>query len=175
MENTVKDTIETRKIAFLAADGVDGEALTQIKNALTGKGAQVDVIARHLGTLKSSDGKEITVDKSQFTVDSVVYDAVFVPGGAASIATLKGQHPVKAFLQDAFHHCKAIGASGEGVDLLKAAHLDGVDLADAKAGDKAVSSKGVVTIQRGANMASFEEDFIQAIAKHRHWEREEAE
>jgi catalase len=175
MENTVKDTIESRRIAFLAADGVDGAALTQIKNALTGKGAQVDVIARHLGTIKSSDGNEIPVDKSQFTVDSVVYDAVYIPGGAASIAALKGQHAVKAFLQDAFHHCKAIGASGEGVELLKAAHLDGVDFADAKSGDKAVGSKGVVTAASGAKLEAFEEELIKAIAKHRHWEREEAE
>ncbi len=175
MENTVKDTIKTRKIAFLVADGVNGQVVTQVKNALTSRGAQVDIVARALGTVLSLDNKEITVDKSQFTVDSVIYDAVFVPGGAASIATLKAYRPVLAFLQDAFHHCKAIGASGEGVDLLKAAHLDGVELSDAKPAAKAVVSKGVVTAQSDANLGSFEEDFVKAIAQHRHWEREEAE
>jgi catalase len=82
---------------------------------------------------------------------------------------------VLAFLQDAFHHCKAIGASGEGVELLKAAHLDGVELSDAKPTAKAVVSKGVVTAQSDSNLGSFEKDFVQAIAQHRHWEREEAE
>lgn len=135
----------------------------------------MDIVARTLGTVLSLDNKEITVDKSQFTVDSVIYDAVFVPGGAASIATLKAYRSVLAFLQDAFQHCKAIGASGEGVDLLKAAHLDGVELSDAMPAAKAVVSKGVVTTRSDANLGSFEEDFVKAIAQHRHWEREEAE
>jgi len=175
MENTVKDTIKSRRIAFLAADGVDGKALMQLEAALVAEGAQVDVIARALGTITSADGKKIMVNKSLLTVDSVVYDAVFVPGGEASIATLKTQRSVLTFLQDAFHHCKPIGALGEGVDLLRAAHLDGVDLADAKAAGQVVSSRGVVTAVNGAKPSAFEKDLIQAIAQHRHWERETVE
>ena len=175
MENTVKDSILSRKIAFLTADGVDGKALTHLKEALTAKGAHVDIIARALGTIRSVDGQEIAVDKSQLTVDSVTYDAVFVPGGQASVAALKSQRAVLTFLQDAFAHCKPIGAIGEGVDLLQAAHLAGIDLADAKSGGRVVSSHGVVTAQSAAKPTAFEKALIEAIAQHRHWDREEAE
>jgi catalase len=175
MANTVKDSIKSRKIAFLAADGVDGKALTAIKAALTAQGAHVDVIARALGTIKGADGEAIAVDKSQLTVDSVTYDAVFIPGGAASIAALKKQRAVLTFLQDAFAHCKPMGALAEGVDLLKAAHLEAIELADAKSANKVVSSHGVVTAPSAANPAPFSRALIEAIAQHRHWDREQAE
>jgi len=175
MQHTVKDSIKSRKIAFLAADGVDGKTLTQMKGALTAHGAHVDIIARALGTIKSDDGQEIAVDKSQLTVDSVTYDAVFVPGGQASVDSLKTQRAVLTFLQDACAHCKPIGATGEGVELLRAAHLDGIDLADAKTASKVVSSHGVVTAHSTSKLSAFEKALIEAIAQHRHWDREAAD
>ena len=50
MMNTVKDTIQTRRIAFLAADGVDENDLNAMKNALTKAGAMVKVLAPRGGT-----------------------------------------------------------------------------------------------------------------------------
>jgi catalase len=172
MVNTVKNTIKTRKIAFLAADGVDGAALAEVKAALVAEGAQVEVIAQNLGTIKGADGKEIPVDRSQRTVDSVLYDAVFVPGGQASVAALRAQRPVLAFLEDAFRHCKPLGALGEGIDLLKAARVDGVDLADPASAGRVTSSSGVIT-DRGPVSKGFAAEFIHALSQHRHWKREE--
>ena len=91
------------------------------------------------------------------------------------MVTLKTQRAVLRFLQDAFVHCKPLGAIGEGVELLRAAHLDGIDLADAKSADKVVSSRGVVTAQSASKPRAFEQALIEAIAQHRHWDREEAE
>src|SRR6185436_1789363 len=45
MANTIKDTAKTRKVAILAADGVDAAALDAMKNALTAAGAMAKVIA----------------------------------------------------------------------------------------------------------------------------------
>ena len=53
MANTVKNSIRTRKIAILAADGVDGESLTQVKNALKAEGALCDVIAPRIGFVRN--------------------------------------------------------------------------------------------------------------------------
>ena len=44
-----------------------------------------------------------------------------------------------------------------------------------KSADKAVSDKGVVTAVNEGNMSSFNDSFIAAIAKHRHWDREKKE
>ena len=53
MANTVKNTIRTRKIAFLTADGVDESDLNAMKKALTNEGAMVKILAPHGGTVKA--------------------------------------------------------------------------------------------------------------------------
>ena len=52
MANTPKDSIKSRKIAALVADGFDGAALAAVTKALTAGGAQVRIIAPHLGTVR---------------------------------------------------------------------------------------------------------------------------
>ncbi|MGI8654450.1 MAG: catalase HPII [Pyrinomonadaceae bacterium] len=161
MANTVKDTIKTRKIAVLAADGVDGKSLSAMKNALEQAGAKVKVIAPKLGKIKTSDSKEIAVDESFLIATSVVYDAVFVPGGVKSVAALKEEMDAIHFVNEAFKHCKAIAAVGEAVDFI------GETFAGKAKDDKAV-------ILNKGNAGDAAQSFIKAIAEHRNWERETA-
>ena len=81
MANTAKDSIKTRKIAVLAADGFDAAAFNVVKKALTDAGAQVKVVAPRLGVLTGAGGEEIKIDFSLLTAASVLFDAVYVPGG----------------------------------------------------------------------------------------------
>jgi catalase len=147
------DSIATRKIAILAADGVDGAAIAAMKTALTRAGAVAQVLGPHLGTLKATGGA-VAVDHSLVTMPSVVYDAVFIPGGNASVAILEADGDVVHFVSEAFKHGKAIAAAGQGQDLL---HTAGID----------PDSAGVVT---GAG-AALARNFIAAIAQHRAWDR----
>jgi len=56
MANTVKDSIRTRKMAILAADGVNEKNVTAILiDALTAQGAIAEVIAPELDLLLESD------------------------------------------------------------------------------------------------------------------------
>ena len=77
----VKDTAKTRKVAILAADGVDTAAIEAMKKALTEAGAVAKVVAPRGGTLQRNGGIKVPVDFSLLTVGSVLFDAVFVPGG----------------------------------------------------------------------------------------------
>ena len=52
MANTVKDTVATRKVAILAADGVDTASLQQVKDALERGGAAGKIVAPRLGVLQ---------------------------------------------------------------------------------------------------------------------------
>ncbi len=88
MANTVKKGVQTRKVALLAADGVDGAELSAMQRALKAVGAQSKIIAPRLGTLTTAQGQDVTVDWSFLTVGSVLFDAVFVPGGQKSATTL---------------------------------------------------------------------------------------
>ncbi len=153
MANTVKNTIKTRCIAVLAADGVNGKALSALKAALEKEGATVKVIAPKLATIKDAAGQAVPVDEPFYAATSVVYDAVFVAGGKFGDA----EADAVLFINEAFRHCKAIGASGDGVDFVRQETFAG----------KAGEDKAVVL---GNNVKAF----IQAVAQHRNWEREPA-
>jgi len=166
MANTVKDTIATRKIAFLAADGF-GADLAIMKKALRKAGAQVKIVAPRLGMLKGADGEEVKIDFSFLTSASVLFDALYVVGGEASAARLKQEADAIHFVEEAYKHCKAIAATGAGVGLLNASYLGGLRTAGGKeAADAAV----VVGGDKAANKTATA--FIQAIAQHRNWDRE---
>jgi catalase len=169
MENTRKDTILSRRIAILASDGVDG-SLQYIKQALEAAGATVEVVSKFLGTVQTLDGQAVKVDKNYLTTGSIMYDAVFLPGGLECVQTLQKHGEALHFINEAFKHCKPIGAISEGIDLLSAAALAGVQLANNDAGS--VSDKGVVTAANRGEIDAFANVFITAIAQHRHWERE---
>ncbi len=159
MKNTVKNLIKTRKIAALIADGFDGDALDAMKKALKAEGAMLKTVAPKLGAIDSASGKAVVADYSFLTAASVLFDAVYVPGGAASIEKLGYEADAYQFVDEAFKHCKAIAATGEGVDFVK----------DTFAG-KAKNDAGVILSNDGAKSAA--QDFIKAIAQHRNWDRE---
>ena len=167
MANTKKDSIRTRKIAFLAADGVDANALMTVKAALLAAGAMVDVIAPRLGTIMSSDNTEIPVDKSLLTVASVLYDAVYVPGGINSVATIEAEADAVHFLNEAFKHCKAIAASNDALQVLQATYFAKKLPEDSS--DETAMREGVII---GNDAGKLAKQFISAIAQHRFWERE---
>ncbi len=174
MEDTVKDTIESRKIAILIAEGFDYEHVMQTKQALMDGGARVKTVSKYRGHIKSSNGEEMEADENYHTTESVLFDAVYVPGGRQSIDMLKMQGDALAFVTEAFKHCKPIAASGEGIELLQAANLKGAEFAGQGSNGSLVSEQGVVTVQ-GSNMDAFAKKFVEAIAQHRHWMRKKDE
>jgi catalase len=129
------------------------------------------VVSKFGGKVLSADGQETPVDKMFVTTASVMYDAVYVPGGKQSVDTLKQQGDAIHFINEAFRHCKAIAASSEGVELFQHASLEGVRLA--AGGDQVLNDRGVVTIGKASQ--AFTQQFIDAIAQHRHWERAQKE
>jgi catalase len=172
MANTVKDSIKTRKIAVLAADGFDEAVLSTVKQALVAAGAQAKVVAPRLGVLTGAQGSQVSIDFSLLTAGSVLFDAVYVPGGEKSVETLKGEGKALHFINEAYKHCKAIAASGAGIDLLRASYFGTERLpASNSAGNQVHVDEGII-IGRDAHAGDLATEFIKAIAQHRHWSRE---
>jgi len=157
MANTVKDTVKSRIIAVLATDGVNAAHLNATKKALLAGGAQAKIIATHNGFIKDDKGAAVKVDFTFLTSASVLFDAVYIPGGAPSVNALLAEADAVHFVTEAFKHCKAIAADKEGELLVKAALPP--------AGKKGDTPAGVLINQAPAA-------FITAIAGHRFWERE---
>jgi catalase len=152
--------IATRKIAFLAAGGVDAEAVAAMRDALTAAGAVVHVLSPRLGSIKASRGT-VPVDHRIVTMPSVAYDAVFVPGGASSVEALLADGEAVHFIAEAYKHAKAIAASGEGADLLLEAGFAADDA-------ELDSAPGVFVADDAGAIAA---PFIEAIGRHRVWDR----
>ncbi|HTK88475.1 MAG TPA: DJ-1/PfpI family protein [Nitrospiraceae bacterium] len=142
-----------RKVAILIADGVTAADVTRMAASLKKGGATAEIIAPHLGELKGTSG-DMKADKTLATVASVMYDAVYVPGGKENISMLLGDYEARHFVREAYNHGKAIAASGEGRELLSAAGIS--------------EAPGVVNEKKESDVGPA---FIEAISRHRHWNR----
>jgi len=168
--NFPKDTIKTRKIAVLLADGFDDTAVLEMNKALLTAGAAPKTIAPRLGVVTGTGGEQLKVDFSFLTASSVLFDAVYIPAGEASVQALKQVAEASEFVSEAYKHCKAIAASGAGVGLLATAIAGQFGEKDAS-GTQIQVDRGVVS-SREATISKVAPAFIKAIAQHRHWERE---
>ncbi|MGP4063682.1 catalase [Oceanobacillus sp. M65] len=152
-ENSTK-SVATRKIAVLLDEGYNGEVVNNIMQQLKKQGMEPEIIASKLGKLKTDKGPQLEVDNTFLTVDSVLYDAVYVAGGAGQDKTFRDK--AGYFMKEAFSHFKPIGATHEGEELLK--HLDISSIA-----------AGVITED---STESFVSQFTEAVKQHRFWERD---
>jgi catalase len=156
--------IATRRVAVLVAGGVEVGALRAIQQALQDGGASTHVVAAHLGFVATSSGQQLKVDCTFANMPSVMFDAVLVPGGAGSAQALARNGDAVHFVLEAYKHCKPLCVIGEGVQLLRT--LGG------GAGEGGPAIVGVVIGKNDPpGRAQLAQDFIAAIAKHRHWAR----
>ncbi|WP_266205373.1 catalase [Pontibacter kalidii] len=174
MERNKIETVKTRKVAILVEDGFDCNELTQVRAALKAAGVQSKIVSKFLGKRKASTGEEVNADKSHVTTGSIMFDAIYIPDGEKSIEALLKEGDALHFISEAFKHCKPIATSGHGIKLLERAFVLGVDFADKTSG-KVVNHKGVVTAGNEADADAFADLFLDAMKKHRHWDREEKE
>jgi len=175
-------TIASRRIAILVADGFDLTQVTVVRAALSSQHALTFIVGPRRAQIKSSsDGGGLGADFSWESGRSTLFDAVYIPGGAQSALALRESGRSIHWVREAFHHCKAIAASGEGVDFIQeACQLPGIQLALKPADTTAIVDKGVVTVGKfemshefkakfgGKDFASL---FATEISKHRCWER----
>lgn len=173
LENTFKNSIATRKVAAIIMEGFNDDELASVKAALTAQGAHVEIISQYLTPIDSANGKTIVPDKNYVSVSSVLYDAVYIPGGEESVENMIDQGYVVNFITEAYKHCKPIAASGEGVNLLAELGLVDSEAAGTKSG-QVISEMGVVALMAKPNDA-FNKAFVEAIKAHRHWAREKDE
>jgi catalase len=169
MEGTVKDTIKTRQVAVLAANGVNGADLMAMKKSLEQNGAKVQVIAPALGDIKTAEGEAVHVDQSLLTASSVLFDAAYVPGGAKSLAALQGNMNAVQFIDETLKHFKPFSYNEEATALLQDTFLGKKLIGDSKA--QGLAADGIIVTNGSAKGA---QAFIKAIAQHRFWYRNNA-
>ena len=146
--------IAGRKIGIIADAGADLTGIGKIRQAAAKLGATALVIAPVGGVLASGARKE-TVDRTLLTTRSVEFDALVVAGGTTPTGDIK----LTVLLQEAFRHCKALGAWGDGTAILEAAGIT-------------AGAPGVVTGDAAGK--SFTDRLAAAVGLHRAWDRASA-
>lgn len=159
---TVSPTIASRKVAIVCADGVDEQVVLNLKMALIKENAKGCIIAPYHGAVKTDKGGEMAVDFTFLTISSVVFDAVYIPGGQG-LNELSQDADVMDFLNDAYRHCKIIGTQGQGIELLSGT---------AFASKMNNGDQGIVP-EEDNDSPEFAGNFIAAVANHRFWARED--
>jgi catalase len=145
-------SIRGRKIAILAASGVDAASVTRARVALSKADAVVRVLGARLGGVETVNGETLDPDATFETMPSVLFDAVVVPDGPGAADQLSTLGHAREFLKDQYRHCKPILMLG--------------------AGQRAVEAAGVPTGD-GSDWALVRDlpAFVQAIGRHRNWDR----
>ena len=161
MKNTAKNSIESRIIAVLAADGCDGKRITEFLDKIEKEGGVIQFVAPEIAPVKADDGSLIVPQHSISSTMSVCFDAVYLAPGETSSQNwlqLDYKNSVVEFINEAFRHCKAIYFDKntkpiyEQTDIFKLNHKD-----------------DAVILEEDANG---DENFIKAVASHRVWDFE---
>jgi catalase len=143
--------IAGRIVGVVAGPRADLDGIATLRKALEAEGALLRVIAPHGGQLKKGRDVEI-VERTFATGRSIEFDAIVVADGAPK----DGDFRALVLLQEAFRHLKAVGAWGDGVEVLQAAGID-------------PDAPGVL-VGRKAN-AKLATGLIAALGLHRAWDR----
>ena len=149
--NAVAGSIAGRKVAVIADAGSDLTGIATLRTALLAQGATLFVLAAIGGVLKNGRRTEI-VERTFLTARSIEFDATVIADGTTPTADTKSV----LLLQEAYRHCKALAAWGDGHAALTAAAipLDGPGVSTADTLDK-----------------TFITDLVTALGLHRAWER----
>lgn len=106
--------LDGKRVAIVAADGVEQIELTSPKRALEAHGAKVDVIAprgeRIHGWKHTEWGADIDVDRTIDRARADDYDALVLPGGVMNPDKLRRDERVLAFVRHFFDENKPVAA-----------------------------------------------------------------
>ncbi|KAI1762216.1 catalase [Hypoxylon sp. FL1150] len=182
-----KPTIASRRIAIIIADGFDNTVYSAVKAAVKASGALPFTIGPRRSEVfpagaDKTPGSGVQPDHHLEGMRSTMFDAVFVPGGAESVRTLSKNGRALHWIREAFGHLKAIGGTGEAVELFKLAFA--LPEIEVSTDEHAVESYGVVTMGKVAPDSLKEtvtiakegkgllEKFWYQVAQHRNFARE---
>lgn len=184
-----KPTIESRRIAIIIGDGYDPVAFTGVKTAVKAAGALPFIIGLKRSPIYAQ-GESPTTSKGvvahhQYDGQrSTMFDATFIPGGS-HVKDLIKNGQIRHWIAESFGHLKAIGATGEGVELIQAALRDVEGLKVATAWDsQPVEWYGVVTagqqkpgsfgesVKILKDARDFVGQFFYQISRHKNFQRE---
>src|SRR5436853_7283009 len=108
------DELKDKRIAFLAAEGVEQVELTEPWKAVEQAGRNPELISVEDGEIQGFDhldkGDTFKVDRTVKDADASDYDGLVLPGGVANPDALRMDDDAVAFVRAFFEAGKPVGA-----------------------------------------------------------------
>lgn len=182
-------SIQGKKIAFLATDGVEQVELTKPWEAVKEAGGQPELISLKSGEIQGvhhdQKGDKFQVDKTVDGVSAEDYDGLVLPGGVFNPDTLRVNDTAVDFVRDFFKQHKPVAAICHGPwTLIEAGVVQGrtmtswpslkTDLKNAGAewvDQECVCDQGLVTSRNPDDLPAFCEKAIEEFAEGKHVEQ----
>jgi catalase len=111
-------SIEGRKIGIIVGADSDLAGVAKVVQSVERLGA-IPVVTAPIGGVLKSGRRSVIVERTLLTARSIEYDALVVAAGTKPTRDIK----LIVLLQEAFRHCKAISAWGDGTAALEAAGI----------------------------------------------------
>jgi protease I len=184
--------LDGKRIAFLAADGVEQVELTEPWEAVKREGAQPELVSIKDDEIQGFNhldkGDTFPVDKKAADADASDYDGLVLPGGVANPDFLRVDEDAVAFVRAFAEAGKPIGAICHGPwTLIDAGVVEGLtvtswpslrtDLRNAGANwvDEEVHvDKGLTTSRKPDDLPAFNAKIVEEFSEGRHEELAEA-
>src|SRR3954452_371218 len=183
----MSDQLAGRKVAILAADGVERVELEKPRQAVEDAGASTEVLSIHDGEIAARNND--LEDAGTFSVDRLVadasvddYDALLLPGGTVNPDHLRMDERAVGFVREFFESGKPVATICHGPwTLLEAGVLSGrritsfpslrTDLRNAGAevvDEEVVVDEGLVSSRSPDDLPAFCEKIVEEFAEGRH-------
>lgn len=143
---------DTMKVAVVIEEGYNDTEVQTVLKELEKSHVYSTVISTKLGKIRGKEGTEVEAAATFDTGDPVLFDALYVAGGKN--AGKEFVRKTSYMVNETFKHYKPIGATGEGIAILRE--------------NDVVDQPGVVT---GEGPEDFLSGFVHAVSAHRHWNR----
>jgi protease I len=184
--------LDGKKIAFLAADGVEQVELTEPRKAVEAEGADTELVSLEEGEIqgfeKLEPGDRFEVDRVVKDADASEYDGLVLPGGVHNPDFLRADEDAVAFVRAFFEAGKPVGAICHGPwTLIDAGVVEGLkltsypsiraDLRNAGAewvDEEVVVDRGLTTSRRPDDLPAFNEKIVEEFCEGEHEELAEA-
>jgi protease I len=105
--------LDGKKVAILAAEGVEQVELTEPRKAVEQEGADVTVVSTEAGDIQAFNhldkGDTLTADTAVKDVSAEDFDALLLPGGVANPDLLRTDDDAVGFVRDFAESGKPIG------------------------------------------------------------------
>jgi len=181
------DELQGKKVAILAADGVEQVELEQPKQAVEDAGAETELLSIETGEIQAMNhdidkGDTFTVDKAVSDASVGDYDGLLLPGGVMNPDNLRADENVISFLQEYFKTGKPVGVICHGpwtlveADLVRGRTITSypsirTDLRNAGANvvdEEVVTDQGLVSSRNPDDLPAFCAKVVEEFAEGAH-------